>query len=190
MTKEEYKHNDMLVHNVKGTVTVIDKINGSRKQVSQTEFKNDPNLIGQQQGHVNVIDVRDNTRHNVSTTEFKDASYYTHITKGFITVVDISSYQYKKVLLADYESNDNYKSPMSNHVEIFNKDNTVMYQIYDNLKKFCILNKLPYNAFARSVQSDGEVIYSAVGSNAGRLKALGYWKYRGWYAKKKIDDNH
>ncbi len=183
VTKEEYRENPNLRHTVKGTITVVDLETGIRRQVTVEEFNNNPNLVGQQIGKVNVVDTRTGKRYSVTKEDFEKYDYYEQVTKGTITVIDVNDGLTKKVSIKEYHNNDNYKSIQAKCVGVFDENDNVVLKSYDNFKKFCVERKMPYNAFAKSLQQNGKPLYENVYSNQSRLEKAGYWKFKGWYAK-------
>lgn len=187
VTKQEYKNNPNLEHTVTGTITVINTQTGLRQQVTQQEFKTNPNLVSQHKGFVNVVDTTTGKRKSVTQQEYQQNQNYVFVTSGKITVVDIRDGSTKMVSVQEYHNSPHYKSQQTKHIGVYDDNHNLVYQSFDNFKEFCVCRKMPYNAFAQSLQQNGKPIYSNTGSNTTRLEKMGYLKFKGWYAKQIVE---
>lgn len=69
-------------------------------------------------------------------------------------------------------------------IQIFDDAGKLIYNLDSIFLKFCKEHNLPTAAFRRSTKNNGEPIFqNQTKANIIQLKNLGYYKYKGWYAK-------
>lgn len=183
VSKEDFIQNRDLRHIYAGKLTAVNTKTHERKHVTVEEFLSNDALVGQQIGQVVAIDTVTCKNVSVDSKEFHSSSRYVSILQGTITVIDLDDGLTKQILCDDYRKfPERFKKIQSKSIGIFNDSDELIFTSYGNFKQFCLQNGLPHNAFAKSMQQHGKKLYENIGSNSTKIKKLGYFKFKGWYA--------
>jgi len=166
--------------------------NLEKKLHMKFDVKNNPKFINRQNQNciyfdttnkVTVIDRQGNTFQTSITDKRYLSGELKGVTFGLVACIDIISNSHIMVTKEEFISNINLVGVTASKIliNIYNREDKLMFKTDRNFKKVCLLNKLPYQGLIKSYKNNTKLFETDKAKN----NAVRYnnEKYIGWYAK-------